>query len=246
MKNVKTTLLWIIFVLSSMPLISQSSDMSFEIRVGLNTSDVGYGIDKLRGILPTEDYTLYSNSGNPGLGFALGASFGWNFANHFELITSFDYQKLNYGVESGVSDVAPIPANRPIRPEVPIFFSGAAGYSYLNIETGVRYSFNTDPRKGFFVGAFISDMIHLGTDWTLDVTYEDQRIVENVDFSDVQGDLEFNNVVFLGLNTGYYFTIKENFSIGPMVDIRFGLNSAVDIESAPFAMGFYLQGKWNF
>lgn len=225
-------------------------NMALEIRTGLNTSNAGYGIEALSSLLPINDYPRYSSTETPAIGFNFGVGASFKIGDHFEFLTNIDYIKYNYSVTDHVFDILEsLPSNRVIRPDVPILITGQIGYHYLNIETGVRYSFNADQQKGMFIGLYISDMIHLNTNWIFDVKYEDQRIDNDLDLSEEQEGIEFRNVVFLGSNLGYQIKLKENFTISPLVDFRYGLNPVVEVserENEPWALSFMAQAKWWF
>lgn len=245
----RTLHLFIFLVILNGISFGQDSTLTYELRIGTNFNDANYGIEKLQDLFPIGEYPIYTNGGESGAGYQFGLGVSWAFSKHFELVTTIDYLRYNYDVTSGVLDFDTIPTGRPIRPTVPIFITGSVGYTYLNIESGIRYSFNKDSKRGFFIGGFISDMVHLNTDWTFDVKFEDQRIENGVDFSEDQEDLEFKNVVYLGVNAGYFVRLGKRISLAPLIDLRFGMNPVVDIQDEPLnptTYSFNLVGKWNF
>jgi len=249
MNQLKYLFVYFALLLSPNFIFAQDSTFNFEVRLGINNSDMNYGIDELSDLLPIDDYPIYSSSGVGAVGYSIGVGLGWSLSKHFELITNIDYSLLNYDVSSGVFRTLTSTLGRPVQPETPTFIDGTVGYSFINIEPEIRYHFNPNKKEGLFVGASISNMIHLNTDWQFDVLYEDLRIENDVDFSEYQEGIEFKDLFFLGLNTGYYFKIKENFSIGPKFNFHFGLNPIVEDGSnvlSPTIFGFNVYSKVSF
>ncbi len=239
-----------ILMLFTANLTAQDSKYSLELRFGTNQSDMNYGTEPLEPLMPKEDYVGFSNIGDGGNGYSFGFGVGWSFGKRFELMTNIDY--VNFEYESTIAvlseNTISIPPNP--RPDVPVTIAGDINYNYLNIEAGIRYSFNDDRSKGFFVGAYISDMIHLNTEWNPFVTvFEDRRIDRNVDYSEIREAVEFNDLYTVGVNLGYKFKLIEKLSVAPLIDFRYGLNPVVDVDEEvlnPMAIGFQVQASWAF
>jgi hypothetical protein len=249
MKNQKLLFFLCFLFVAQNIVFAQNTSFGIELRAGYNFSDVDYGIAHLDHLIPISDYPIFSRAEEGELGYSFGIGAAFSFGKHIELLTNIDFIRLNYDVATGVFDEGSIPPNRPVQPDVPIIIAGTVGYSYINIETGLRYSFKPDSRTRPFVGIFINDMIHLNTAWTFTVKYQDNQIADKIDFSENQDEITFSNVFFAGMNAGCQFMITENFSIAPMIDFRYGLNPVVKNEpgiKAPFVLGFNIQGKWWF
>lgn len=248
MKNLSSYIITLIILLTiSNQLSAQDGSTFLELRLNGNNSDMNYGIDELSDLFPVSDYPLFSNTGSPGIGFTLGLGAGYQLNNRFEIRGAVDYIKYNYEVFSGVFDTTTPVVGRPIRPEVPIIISGDVGYNYLSIEGGLRYSFHNDPNKGLFAGLMISNMIHLNTDWTFDVKYEDQRLESKQDLSAEQEGIEYNNLVTIGLEIGYEILLTDQLSIAPTVALIQSLTDTVENEETlnPSAQRFGVQLRWN-
>ncbi len=228
---------------------TQLSTYGLEFRSGYNYSEANYGIAPLDNLIPISDYPIFARSEEGALGYSFGIGASCFFGNRLELLTHIDFFQLNYDVGTAALDSGSIPPNRPVQPDVPVIIAGTVGYAYLNIETGLRYNFSPDSRSRPFVGIFISDMIHLNTDWTFQVKYQDNQVKGNVDFSENQQGIEYRNVFFAGMNAGCHFKVTEHFSLSPMIDFRYGMNPVVKIDdpvSVPYVFGFNLLGKWWF
>ena len=229
---------------------TESSKFALEVRGGINYSDMNYGTEYLRGLLPTDDYTTYTVIGEGTDGYSLGIGGSWMINNRFEGVVNLDYVRFSYKGTSTVVDELLNPQSSNPRPEVPILLASVIDYSYLNMEIGIRYSFSEDLTKGLFAGASISNMLHLNTDWSdFRVWYEDRRFSANEDFTDSQDGLAFNDLLFLGLNVGYKYKITDRLSIVPLIDFRYGLNSVAETTESipsPLVINFQAQAIWNF
>jgi len=244
--NLTTSLFFSFFLILSISLDAQDSKFTLELRGGINNSDVNYGIEELSTILPLDDYPNFFSSGVGNTAFSFGLGGAYALGKHVEFTANIDYTRYNYDV---VSTVMTAGVTNLFRPEVISTIFGNTSYNYLNIETGIRYSLSEERNKGFFFGAFVSNMFHLDTDWKLRSIFENGVIDNNADFSQNQERIDFKNLFFLGLNTGYKFKLKENFSLSPVIDFRYGLNSVVESNESvpsPLAVGYYVMASWQF
>lgn len=245
----KTILSFLFFIFISLSTFAQDKTIwSLELRGGSNYSDMNFGTSLLEPLLPLEDYEVNSSFGDGDFGYFIGAGLSGTFGKRWELITNIEFVTFSYDISAAVFDI-PFDFNRVPREGVPNLFSGVLNYRFLNIETGVRYTFSDDRSEGFFIGAFISDMIHLDTDSDLSVRFEDFSIQKELSVEDFRSEVEYENIWFVGLNMGYNFRIADKISVGPIADFRYGLNPVVDkdVEDTiePIAINLGVQAKWR-
>lgn len=241
MKNI--LILSFCFFLSSIALQAQDKKIAIGFEAGLNFSDVNYGGEFFDEFLPRADYQSFQAAGEGALGYFLGLGVSRKMSNHFLLNFNAAYTSLHYQIDASVSDFNPS-SNRPLSSTLPVSAMGTINYSFVNLQAGLTYSIATDARKGLQISALVGNMIHLNTDWKLDVNYEDGGTGESNAIDGLQ-EPEYNNLWLLGMDLAYGFSLNENLSLCPKVGFRLGLNSIVDETISPslFEFGVGLK-KW--
>lgn len=228
-------------------LIAQNKPFVLEIRGGANQVQLNYDLDFFETLLPTDDFTLFT-ARESDWGYTFGVGGAKNIRDRFEWVTNLDFVRVEYATQSGVYGSNGTLPLQEVGPDVPVLLFGIKDFSFLNIETGIRY-YLKNRNKGFFAGAFLSSFIHLNTDWNFLTMYSPGIIYNDVDYSTFQEEVNFKNLFFVGLNAGYRFNITERLGIGPVVDYRLGLNSAVDTTAGntnPSAFGINVLAAWKF
>ncbi|MEM6263530.1 MAG: outer membrane beta-barrel protein [Bacteroidota bacterium] len=215
---------------------SQQYNHHVEVRAGANYTNVNYGTELLETLFSPNDYTDFQANTDYGLGHFVGVGASIHFLNHFEFMASVDYVRMN-GQLSGQVEQLKDDVTRPPSSLVPVNASGTISHTFISIETGVRYTFGGDITNGFFIGGFISDMIHLDTEWRIDMEYETGNSNVQSDISRVEQP-DYQNLTMVGGSIGYTHPIGDRFTVSPVLDYRYGFNPLVEQAGRP--MGFNL------
>lgn len=201
------------------------SKLALTLHGAMNNSDVNYGSEFIASIVPVDDYNSRGYSGSPGFGFDFGVGATYNITTKLSVPVSLYFGQYGYKVTGDLDDFDPADG-RPLNPEFIRAADGQVNYQFVGIQTGATYLFSEDIRKGFNMSLLLDYMIHTGTTWNLDVTYEDDSTGEFDDNSAIEDD-DVNNLFTLGLRLGYRVPVGESYSIVPRFTFRGALNPIV-------------------
>jgi hypothetical protein len=244
MRNLFLTLATLLIAGAFLSLSAQNHKFSLDIRGGANLSDLNYGYElfDFENFFPRNDYIFFGEGGQGDYGLHVGIGASARVFKRFLLFGGVDYARLRYGVDASVDSLRPS-VSRPLSPNLPIMADGVVGYSFINARTGLSYSFNKNVAKGLALSVSLSNMIHLDTDWTLDITYETLRMGTEEELPPV-AEPDYQHLWFLNLGLDYKFLLGEKISLVPYIEYNHGLNPLVTGALNPQAFNAGIGLKW--
>lgn len=216
--------------------LTAQNNFDIQFRLGINQSDLSTGIDAIEPVLPRDDYPVFLIGNSDGTGFFFGVEVDYLLTEQLTVIGTVDYSRLNGNASIGVFEEfvgGTAPPIRPIREDTPILIAGTLNHDYINIGLGIRHFLMNKNRKGLFLGGGFNYLIHANTNWDLEVKYEDLSIGEDQEINDLSEEQNYQDLIFLGLEAGYAFSIKDKIQFSPIVRFDYGLNTVVENEEAP-------------
>jgi hypothetical protein len=222
---------------------AQQAKNAAGISAGANYSDVNYGSEFLYQYLPVQDYNSISSSGEGFYAYDVGLNYSRVLSNSFSLSVGLIYSVLNYKIDGEVTDLKP-DVMRPPSPDIPVSVDGVVKYSFLNFEAGLDYSFNSTINRGLFLSFDVNSMLHLNTNWYMNVVNEDQSEWTDKNIADTQQP-DYNTLWFIGLGAGYHIRLGEDHTLTPLIGFKYGFNPIVDGTLEPTVINLSLAlNRW--
>jgi hypothetical protein len=249
MKNkILIILTTIVFMISCNNAFTQFSKFQLGVNFGVNVNDINYGTDYLTQLLPIDDYNGFGTQGTPALGHTFGINGSFRLGKRFLILSNLNFSTMNYNIQGHVEDMRAT-VIRPPLPEVPTNLEGKVKYSFLDIQTGLAYSFNDNIQKGFFALVTLNDLIHMRT--RIDLEGVDELGNEySFGQQDVQIQFtEYNNLILIGGGLGYHFVLSEKLTLSPMFTYKHALNDLTmddDKDVQPTVIDLRANLKWWF
>jgi hypothetical protein len=215
------------FITYTNSLFSQTQNrLSIVFETGITYGDANYGNEFALEYLRNEDYNGLGASNGPDPGFDFNIGVLYDISEKSQL--RFSAGNLLFGTEI-LGNLNDLKSNvtRPLSSEIPIRAEGRINHSFLKFGVDLIYNFNGNSANGISISAGLNYLLHLGTNWNVDVDFEAGNSGVQNDLSSF-ADTDLNNVFATNLKLGYNFIVKEKYRITPSFGFDLGLNGLTD------------------
>ena len=224
----------ILFFFVSSLAYAQFEKIGITLEAGINKSDMQYGSELIRALLPRDDYNSLEAGGESGRAYTFGLGTEIPVYKGLYALARVNYTVFRYQIEGEVNNLKST-VTRPPGADIVVAADGDLDYQFIEISAGISYHLNDNPKRGLFGTMYLSHLIHLNRNWDLDVTFEngvDGNLPWDRHFEQLS---EFNNLRMAGAEVGVRLPLSSKVTVAPKFGFQLGLNPVEGSTITPMA-----------